>query len=71
MTLIKHVYCSTSQRVEIELTNGQVFSLLVNKDTGKVEVLSDHPHMIGHQAINNDGFLTNVLSVKYYGYPSD
>ena len=71
MTIIKRFYSMSTQRIEIELSNGQSLTLMVNQDTGKVSVLSDNPHVIGFQLNNEKGLPVNVVPVNYYGYPTE
>lgn len=71
MTTIEFFYGASKQRIEIELSNGQTLTLMVNQVTGKVSVLSDNPHVIGFQLNNEKGLPVNVVPVNYYGYPSE
>ncbi len=61
----------SDQRIEVTLTNGQSFTVMVDSETGKVSILSDSPHAIGFQLDNEKGLPQNVVAVNYYGYPSE
>lgn len=63
--------CYGSQRIEVSLTNGQKFTVMVNQDTGKVSLYTDSPNVIGVQYSNVIGLPVNAVPVEYYGYPSD
>jgi hypothetical protein len=61
----------TDNRLEVKLSNGQIFSVLVDNVTGKVRLLTNNPHAIGRVYVNEHGMPANGVPCEYYGYPSD